>query len=276
MEKLVEKKDRMIDYYDIGLNLFCRQFKDPDKIIKEAEENNVCCILTGADMKDDEKVNKYLLNRGKADYPVYGTAGIHPHNADGASEKDFKRIREIIKTNSKVVAVGEAGLDYNRMFSEKNNQLNCLKKQIEIAEELGYPMFLHERDAAEDFIKIFKEHRSVAERSVVHCYTGNKKELEELLELGFSIGITGWILDNRRADDLRDAVEILPLSRVLIETDAPYLIPRGIKGLGSVNVPQNIVYVARALAGYMKVDEEELKKVARDNTERVFKLCTSH
>lgn len=266
------------EYCDIGLNLFCDQFPDPERIMEEAEAAGVCCILTGSDAEDNEQVNAYTLQAaslhqaGKEAYPVYGTAGIHPHNADRAAEADYARIREILTTNPYIVAAGEAGLDYNRMFSAMDHQIDCLLHQIAIAEDLGRPMFLHEREAAEDFIRIFRDHRALAERSVVHCYTGNRQELEELLDLGFSIGITGWICDSRRAEDLRDAVAILPLDRVLLETDAPYLTPRGIKGLSHVNVPQNISYVAQALAGYMHVDVETLKQAAFTNTARLFHI----
>ncbi len=140
-----------------------------------------------------------------------------------------------------------------------------------IAEKLGKPLFLHERDAAEDFIACFAGHEAICPRAVVHCYTGDKKTLRRLLDMGFYIGITGWICDERRADDLREAVSILPLDRVMIETDAPYLTPRGFH-LPRTNVPQNITYVARTLAQYMGVSEEVLTKCAKENTERFWKI----
>ena len=168
------------------------------------------------------------------------------------------------------MAVGECGLDYDRMYSTKENQLYYFKKLIALGEKLKKPLFLHERDAEEDFISCFAGHEDICRRSVVHCYTGNKKTAETLLDMGFFIGITGWICDERRAEALREAVKIIPPDRILLETDAPYLTPRGIPGLKRTNVPQNIVYVARALAHYMGVSEEDVIRHAKINTERIF------
>ena len=151
-------------------------------------------------------------------------------------------------------------------------QIRCLEKHIVLAEKWDKPLFLHERDAADDFMKRLKKHPEICKKSVVHCFTGNKKTLEKYLEMGFSIGITGWICDDVRGKVLREAVSILPLDRVLIETDAPYLTPKNVQGLGRVNVPQNIVYVAKELAKWMKVTKEELTESARKNTERIFSI----
>ena len=256
-----------IKYYDIGLNLFCRQFPEPDQIIQSAIEANVCCILTGTDPKENQKIDNYVKS-----HSAYGTAGIHPHNADRATQQDFAMIEKLITENPKIVAIGECGLDYDRMFSTKENQIRCLEKHIVLAEKLGKPLFLHERNAAEDFTKRFKKHRELCERSVVHCFTGNRETLERYLSMGFSIGITGWICDDRRAKELRDAVRIIPLDRILIETDAPYLTPKNVPGLDRTNVPQNIKYVAKELAAYMKVSEDTLIKHAKQNTEKLFHI----
>lgn len=257
----------MLNYYDIGLNLFCKQFPDPERIIRNAEDAGVKCILTGSDMDENRKVAKFVQT-----HEVYGTCGIHPHGADRARKEDFDEMERILTSNPRVLAVGECGLDYDRMFSAKENQLRCLEKHIVLAEKLEMPMFLHERSASADFVKRFKAHADVCKRSVVHCFTGTRQELETYLEMGFSIGITGWICDDRRADDLRSAVKILPLDRVLIETDAPYLTPRNVKGLDRTNVPENVKYVAETLAHYMHVSVEELTAAARTNTERVFRI----
>lgn len=260
----------MIKYYDIGLNLFCRQFPNPEKIIQDALDSNVCCILTGTDPKENQKIDRFVRT-----HDAYGTAGIHPHNADRASQEDFEKIEKIISGNEKIIAVGECGLDYDRMFSTKENQIRCLEKHIVLAEKLEKPLFLHERSAAEDFIKRFKKHPDICRKSVVHCFTGGRETLEQYLSMGFSIGITGWICDDRRAGELREAVQIIPLDRILIETDAPYLTPRNVPGLSRTNTPQNIVYVARELAKYMKVSEEILVGHARRNTERIFHIETA-
>lgn len=254
-----------IKYYDIGLNLFCKQFPDPEKIIADARAEGVRCILTGTDMRVNAQVDKFVRN-----HDVYGTAGIHPHNADSVRKEDFLRLEQILTENPKIVAVGECGLDYDRMYSTRENQLRCLDHHIMLAEKLGKPLFLHEREATKDFAARFKKHPEVCVRSVVHCFTGDRKTVEQYLEMGFSIGVTGWICDDRRADALRKAVSAIPVDRVLIETDGPYLTPRNVTGLDRTNVPQNVKYVARELAKYMGVSEQELTIHARQNTERIF------
>lgn len=256
-----------IKYYDIGLNLFCKQFPEPEQIIEEAANNEVYCILTGTDTKENKKINDFVKT-----HDAFGTAGIHPHNADRAKQEDFQLIEQIISENDKIVAVGECGLDYDRMFSTKENQIRCLEKHIVLAEKFNKPLFLHERSAADDFIKRFKKHPDICKKSVVHCFTGDKTTLDKYLSMEFSIGITGWICDDRRGKELRDAVHIIPMDRILVETDAPYLTPKNVPGLDRTNVPQNIKYVVRDLAKYMKVAEDDLIENARKNTERIFKF----
>ena len=256
-------------YYDIGVNLFCRQFSKPEKVLSEAQEAGVVCILTGSDMRENEKVHRFVQT-----HEAWGTAGIHPHNADNARKEDFDRIEEILAENYKILAVGECGLDFDRMFSERENQIRCLEKHIEIAERMEKPMFLHERDASKEFISVFKQHPEICKHAVVHCFTGDKATLETYLKMGFSIGITGWICDERRADALREAVSVLPLDRVMLETDAPYLAPRNVQGIGRINFPQNIRYVAQTLAEYMHVPETELIRHAKENTETFFGISS--
>jgi len=258
---------KLIKYYDIGLNLFCKQFSDPEEVIVEAGSNNVCCILTGTDTKENKKIDDFVKT-----HDAFGTAGIHPHNADYAKQEDFRLIEQILTQNKKMVAVGECGLDYDRMFSSKENQVRCLEKHIILAEKLNKPLFLHERSASEDFIKRFKKHLDICEKSVIHCFTGDKSTLDKYLSMGFSIGITGWICDDRRSNELRNAVHIIPLDRILVETDAPYLVPKNVNGLDRTNVPQNIKYVVRDLAKYMKVEEDVLIENAKKNTERIFQI----
>ena len=257
----------MTKYIDIGLNLFCRQFRDPDRIIKDAAEAGVSCILTGSDIKGNEAIHIYVQT-----HDCFGTCGIHPHGADRARPEDFVRIREIAEQNPKIVAIGECGLDYDRMFSTRENQLRCFDRHIRLAEELAKPLFLHERAAVKDFTARMKQHPEQCRRSVVHCVTGDASTLKTYLDMGFFIGITGWICDDRRGKALRDAVRMIPLDRLMIETDAPYLTPKNVAGLSNINVPQNIRYVAAELAKHMRTDEAELTAQVLENTRRFFGL----
>ena len=259
------KKMPAVKYYDIGLNLFSKQFSDPEAVIEAAAAAGVLCILTGTDRRENQRIDRFVRT-----HPVYGTAGIHPHNADSARKEDFEQIEHFLVENDRIVAVGECGLDFDRMFSSKENQIRCLEKHIVLAERLDKPLFLHERAASKEFIQRFKRHPDICRRSVVHCFTGDQGTLEQYLDMGFSIGITGWICDDKRGKELREAVKIIPPERILIETDAPYLTPKNVEGLGRINVPENIVYVARELAKYKKIPEEELIAHAKENTERIF------
>ncbi|MFR6111020.1 MAG: TatD family hydrolase [Dialister invisus] len=196
---------------------------------------------------------------------------MHPHAADGAADKDLERIEKLFFPIRRSWRWGNADWIMTECIRRRKPAL-LFQKLIALGEKLKKPLFLHERDAEEDFISCFAGHEDICRRSVVHCYTGNKETAETLLDMGFSIGITGWICDERRAEALREAVKIIPLDRILLETDAPYLTPRGIPGLKRTNVPQNIVYVARALAHYMGISEENVIRHAKINTERIFGL----
>lgn len=224
--------DNFNKYYDIGINLFGKQFPNPEQVINDALKSGVTCILTGTDPKENRQINTFINN-----HQAYGTVGIHPHNADSTKDKDYLEIENIAKTNNKIVAIGECGLDFDRMFSTKQNQIKCFERQIEIAEKLNMPLFLHERSAVEDFIKVLEKHKEICKKSVVHCFTGNVETVKIYLSMGFNIGITGWICDERRSKDLRKAVRYIPLDKIMIETDSPFLIPKNIQGLGKINYP---------------------------------------
>ena len=254
-------------FIDIGVNLFSRSFPDPENTLQRAREAGVYCILTGSDARENAKIESFLSG-----HEALGTAGIHPHNADGAREEDFREIRRLAGENPRIVAVGECGLDYDRMFSARENQIACFLRHLSIAEETGKPLFLHERSAEEDFLAIFQQRPALCRRAVVHCFTGGREMLSRLLDMGFWVGITGWICDERRGEALRDAVRILPPDRFLLETDAPYLTPRGIPGLKRTNVPENIRYVAEKLSECMGMPAEETERHALSNTLRFFGL----
>ena len=259
--------DNFNKYYDIGVNLFCKQFPNPEQIINDALQSGVTCILTGTDPKENRQIDTFINN-----HQAYGTVGIHPHNADSTRDKDYLEIENIAKTNNKIMAIGECGLDFDRMFSTKENQIKCFEKQIEIAETLNMPLFLHERNAVEDFIKVLSNHKEICKKSIVHCFTGNTETLKKYLSMGCYIGITGWICDSRRAKDLRQAVRYIPLDRIMIETDSPFLTPKNIQGLSKTNYPQNVKYVAKELAMHMGVPENTLISKAKENTEHFFSI----
>lgn len=265
----------MIDLIDTGANLTHDSFAvDLATVIERAVTAGVRrLIVTGADPPSSRRAAE--LARA---YPgrLYSTAGTHPHHASGYSTGSGEELREIL-ADARVVAVGECGLDYFRDFSPRPDQRRAFEAQLGLALDCGKPVFLHQRDAHEDFLSIIRIHASRLYGGVAHCFTGTRTEMENYLELGLHIGITGWICDERRGHTLRDAVQHLPLDRVLLETDAPYLLPRDLAPQPPAhrNEPAFLPHVLEVAARWMKVTPERLAQAATQNTERLFGLPTA-
>jgi TatD DNase family protein len=148
--------------------------------------------------------------------------------------------------------------------------LKYFNEQVKLSGEVNKPLFLHEREAFEDMYSILSEQENL--KAVVHCFTGNRQMAEKYLGLGCYIGITGWVCDDRRNQDVLDALEIIPVDKLMVETDAPYLLPRKIKGLKNPNVPENIRYVVEKIAMVKGLDPEDLRKRVLENTIRFFQI----
>jgi TatD DNase family protein len=156
------------------------------------------------------------------------TAGVHPHHAREFHAEDVPELRRLM-LQPEVGAAGECGLDYFRNFSPHPDQERVFRQQLELAADLGKPVFLHQRDAHDVFVAILRDYLPRLRAGVAHCFTGDRRELDDYLSLGLSIGITGWICDERRGQHLRDLVRRIPLERLMLETDAPYLLPRDLE-----------------------------------------------
>ncbi len=163
-------------------------------------------------------------------YPghLYATVGVHPHLARDWDQSSYARLRELA-AHERVKAVGEAGLDYNRDHSPRPAQRHAFVQQMRLAAELGLPLFLHQRDAHDEFSALLSEHRDELGPVVVHCFTGDRKQLDRYLDLDLHIGITGWICDERRGRHLCELLTRIPPGRLMLETDAPYLVPRDLR-----------------------------------------------
>jgi TatD DNase family protein len=212
---------------DIGANLAHDSFDaDRDAVLARARAAGVAAmIVTGSTLDDSEKA--IALARRFPDR-LRATAGVHPHHATGLKDSDSGRLSDLL-ADPLIAAAGECGLDYFRNFSPPADQRRAFELQLGIAERLGKPLFLHQRDAHTDFIALLRAHPAAASRAVLHCFTGGPQELEDCLALGLSIGVTGWVCDERRGQDLREAVPRIPGARIMLETDAPYLLPRSIQ-----------------------------------------------
>ncbi len=233
---------------DIGANLTHSSFQsDLDDVLTRARKNGVMqLIVTGADAQGSRDA---LTLARKHPSALYATAGVHPHHA-----KDFHGETETLlaelQTQTEVVAVGETGLDYNRNFSPREAQLFAFERQLGLAIDCGKPVFLHQRDAHADFLSCLDNVRDRISRAVVHCFTGEKKELFDYLDRDFFIGITGWICDERRGKHLRELVKSIPADRLMLETDAPYLLPRDLKPMPSHrrNEPMYLAHICAEVA----------------------------
>lgn len=257
---------------DIGVNLMHKSFnKDREEIIQNAKNLGVSpIILTGTTERSSLEAKKYVSNFNG---DLFSTAGVHPHNAKDCNENTIDNLRKIAK-NPYVVAIGECGLDYNRNFSPRNKQKKWFERQIQLANELNMPLFLHDREGYDDFRDILEKYEGKIKNAVVHCFTGNKKELETYLDLGCYIGITGWVCDERRGKNLANIINIIPEDKLMVETDAPFLTPRDMKNKprNNRNEPKYLPHIFEAIATSMGKDSKELAEVVYQNTLNFFEI----
>ena len=242
-------------FFDIGANLTHKSFdKDLESVLIEADGLGVKRLsITGSCLEDSKKA--YEISQRFPESCV-STAGIHPHNAKEYSIELFSEIKELLQ-NDNVKCIGETGLDFNRNFSTPEDQLRSFEAHIELSIEIDKPLFLHERDAHNKFVEITSAYINDMPKSVVHCFTGNSKALTKYLDMGFYIGITGWLCDERRGKHLEELVPLIPLEKLMIETDAPYLLPRDMKiDKSSRNEPKYLQHIAKKVASLRKESDE--------------------
>jgi TatD DNase family protein len=213
----------VIELVDIGANLTNKAFReDLDDVLARARTAGVgSIVVTGT----SATISAAAVDVAAGRPGLFATAGIHPHLAAHAARADYEEVRALL-ARPEVVAAGECGLDFNRNFSPQASQIDCFRTQLALAAEVGKPLFLHERDASEPFLAILREHRRRFGRAVIHCFTGDRRALEAYLALDLHIGITGWVCDERRGAPVRELLPLIPRGRLMLETDAPYLLPR--------------------------------------------------
>lgn len=258
---------------DIGINLTHDSY-DNDRtavMARAAAAGVVQMIVTGASGDGSHKAAALArAHPGR----LYATAGVHPHHATELTATLAAEL-ESLAHEPEVVAVGECGLDYFRDFSPRNVQRAAFGRQLEIAARVGKPLFLHQRDAHEDFVAILREHRSaLSAGAVAHCFTGQANELRDYLEMGLAIGITGWICDERRGSHLIPLMREIPADRLMIETDGPYLLPRDLKPKPESrrNEPAFLPHIAAAIARARNETLETLAETTTATARKFFKL----
>jgi TatD DNase family protein len=258
-----------MDWIDIGINLTHGSFDaDREAVIARAAAAGVTqLIVTGATVAGTEAALELARARPGL---LFATAGVHPHHAAELDAGQLERLRALL-ANPQIVAAGECGLDYFRNYSPRQIQLRAFEQQLALAGETGKPIFLHQRDAHADFVALLREHRNRLHGGVAHCFTGGAAELEDYLELGLAIGITGWICDERRGQHLHALVARIPPGRLLLETDGPYLLPRDLlpKPAHRRNEPAFLPHIAALVA---RLRSESLEQCAAQTSAAARKL----
>jgi len=254
---------------DIGVNFHSSQLKGlaPELLTRAAAAGVTHILATGTSLHASEVALAFARTHDR----VWATAGVHPHDAkhwDASSLAQF----EPMWADDLVVAVGECGLDYNRMFSPMHEQRVAFEAQIAAAVRTAKPLFLHCRDAFDDFLAMLRDAAAAGAHGVVHCFTDGAAEAEAFLALGFDIGITGWVTDAARGSALRDALRVIPADRLHFETDAPYLRPKNAGKTRPYNEPALLPFVAKAVAELKGLDVAALSAQATANGRRLFKL----
>ncbi len=257
---------------DIGANLTHDSFDDDrEEVIARARAAGVdMFILTGS----SEAGSRQALELAQTQPDIYrSTAGVHPHHASEYDDGVDATLRELLQ-DPLVCSVGECGLDYFRNFSPADRQKDAFERQLTIAADVGKPVFLHQRDAHDDFLAILAPFSDRITAGVAHCFTGTGAMLDAYLDMGLYIGITGWICDERRGAHLKEIVGRIPKDRLMIETDAPYLLPRTLrpKPKSRRNEPVHLVEVLRVVAEARGESETELAELTTANARRFFAI----
>ena len=255
---------------DIGLNLAHDTFdRDRETVVANAVAAGVRhMVITGSTLAS----TRAAIALARSDPRRYrATAGIHPHHAREFADTDVPALRELLLA-PEVGAAGECGLDYFRNFSPHADQERVFRLQLQLAADAGKPAFLHQRDGHDAFIAILRDYLPQLSGGVSHCFTGDERELRDYLDLGLSIGITGWICDERRGGYLRDLVRLIPLDRLMIETDAPYLLPRDLdpKPSHRRNEPKFLPHILHRIAACRGEPAELTAAATTANAMRFF------
>ena len=260
---------------DVGANLTKPVFhKDMSALLSRASAAGVATIIvTGTTVPASREAYQLAKRKRKEGPLLFATAGVHPHHATTLTPSALTALQPLL-THPEVVAVGECGLDYNRDFSPRDVQRRAFEAQLELAAEVHKPVFLHDRDATVDFTEILQRWRPRLTGGVVHCFTGKRDAMERYLALDMHIGITGYICGDLRGLHLRDLVRLVPRGRLLVETDAPFLLPRDMPrtapGKFGRNEPAFLAHVARAVAEYRGESFEDLATHTTDAAHALF------
>ena len=245
---------------DIGVNLTHESFAGREQaVLERAYAAGVSqLVLTGTSLEVSQRSIALCRELAPCGTRLFATAGVHPHHASDWNNDSACQLAALLAEPA-VRAVGECGLDFNRDFSPRDAQQRALEEQLHLAIERQLPVFLHERDASQRMVEILRELRDQLPAAVIHCFTGDRQALFRYLDLDLHIGITGWICDERRGTHLQELVREIPAQRLMLESDAPYLLPRTLrpKPKAGRNEPAYLPEVLREVALHRQEDEQQ-------------------
>jgi TatD DNase family protein len=266
---------------DIGANLQSSRFKKSDMtdVLARSHQANVTrIIITGTDLPNSQ-VGLNMCQNNTSQVQLYCTIGVHPHDAKSCNSDTIEAMKKLVTSGGKnVVSIGETGLDFNRNYSPQDVQIEWFDRQVALACELSLPLFLHERESHTAFMKVMQKHfvnGSLPVPAVVHCFTGTQQEAEVYIKNGFYIGFTGVICQYERGKPLRDIISsVVPLDKILIETDAPFMLPTNKlrDQYNGRNEPCLLPYVIKTIAECKGVKEEIVAQTVTQNTLKFFKI----
>lgn len=258
--------------FDIGVNLTSGQFdKDRDEVVTRAFAAGVSgMLLTGTSLHESQQAQQ-LARRYEN---CWSTAGVHPHDASHWQPDTADALRALARM-PEVVAIGECGLDFNRNYSTPQDQERAFSAQLALAAELSLPVFMHCRDAHERFMTLLEPWLDKLPGAVLHCFTGTREEMQACVAHGIYIGITGWVCDERRGLELRELLPLIPAEKLLIETDAPYLLPRDLtpKPSSRRNEPAHLPHILQRIAHWRGEDAAWLAATTDANVKTLFGIA---
>ena len=234
-----------------------------DEIIENMANDEMDYIVNIGTTLEDSKEGVKLAQKHEK---IYATVGIYPEYSQSVSEKDLKEL-EMIAKHEKVVAIGEIGLDYHNDYDEKS-QKKLLVKQLEIADRLNLPFCIHCRNAGEDLYEVLSENKHLINHSgLMHCYSEGKEMFQKFLDLGLYLSFSGNITF-KKTD--RSFLKDIPLDRILVETDSPYLSPEPLRG--RVNQPKNVMYIIDKIAYEIGISSDKMRKITTENAKKFYNL----
>lgn len=249
-------------YIDTHLHLSKNDYENLDEVVLSAQKNKVeTLIVSGCDSVSIQECLAYYDRYLK----VYYTFGYHPSEVEKVIRKDLDNLKKSIQTYSKVVGIGEIGLDYHYGKETREQQMILFEEQLKLAQELHLPVVIHSRDATEDTIHILKKYPVTG---IIHCFSGSVETANIYIEMGYKLGIGGVVTFSN--SKLKDVVKAVPLTALVLETDSPYLAPVPVRG--TQNAPVNIPYIAKKIAEIKECSLEEVASITTKTAIEVFDL----